>query len=129
MAVQEGAFAALDEALAAQACRSGTTALALLQCGRQLVLANCGDSRAVLSNHGKARPLTSDHKPCSDSELARVTAAGASPMATLWTPLQQPSGSDHSALILVQQLSLEEVQACVCCPCLASQTCPSALFP
>lgn len=39
-----------------------TAVVALLDGNRKLVVANCGDSRAVLSRGGQAVPLTDDHK-------------------------------------------------------------------
>eukprot|EP00927_Polykrikos_kofoidii_P067922 TRINITY_DN63343_c0_g1_i1.p1 TRINITY_DN63343_c0_g1~~TRINITY_DN63343_c0_g1_i1.p1 ORF type:complete len:388 (+),score=53.58 TRINITY_DN63343_c0_g1_i1:104-1267(+) len=40
-------------------------------------VANCGDSRCVLwDEHGKAHPLSKDHKPRTKEERARVEAAG-----------------------------------------------------
>ncbi|XP_072954636.1 probable protein phosphatase 2C 68 [Typha angustifolia] len=88
-------FARMDElALAACACgcvgpppcacdRSGfksdivgsTAVVAMVACDRILV-ANCGDSRAVLSRDGEAIPLSDDHKPDRPDELARIEAAG-----------------------------------------------------
>ncbi|KAK9807905.1 hypothetical protein WJX72_012508 [[Myrmecia] bisecta] len=43
---------------------------------RQLFVANCGDSRAVLCRSGVAIPLTDDHKAAREDETARVEAAG-----------------------------------------------------
>lgn len=42
-----------------------------------LVLANAGDCRAILSQNGHALDLTRDHKPDCDSEKTRILAAGA----------------------------------------------------
>eukprot|EP00037_Helgoeca_nana_P018543 m.177424 g.177424 ORF g.177424 m.177424 type:complete len:450 (-) comp24485_c1_seq2:149-1498(-) len=59
---------------------SGTTAVFALICTfgakRVVVVANAGDSRAVLCRSGKALDLSEDHKPEDDIELARVEAAG-----------------------------------------------------
>ncbi|KAK8967171.1 putative protein phosphatase 2C 75 [Platanthera guangdongensis] len=52
-----------------------TAVVAVVGLGRLLV-ANCGDSRAVLSRGGLAVPLSSDHKPDRADELARIEAAG-----------------------------------------------------
>lgn len=40
----------------------GTTAVAALIGGGRIIVANCGDSRAVLSRGGEAVPLSTDHK-------------------------------------------------------------------
>ncbi|KAH9326424.1 hypothetical protein KI387_006602, partial [Taxus chinensis] len=42
----------------------------------QLVIANYGDSRAVLSRGGKAIPLSNDHKPEREDEMGCIEAAG-----------------------------------------------------
>jgi len=39
---------------------------------RTLILANIGDSRAVLSRRGKAINLTRDHKPNDEKDKARI---------------------------------------------------------
>lgn len=54
----------------------GTTAVAALIGGGRIVVANCGDSRAVLSRGGEAVPLSTDHKPDREDEMARVESAG-----------------------------------------------------
>lgn len=54
----------------------GSTAVVAIVSPSQLVIANCGDSRAVLSRGGKAIPLSSDHKPEREDELNRIEAAG-----------------------------------------------------
>ena len=71
------AFQATDEALRGAVCGScGTTALAALLLGRTLWVANAGDSRCVLSRRGRALELSSDHKPGSAREQARISASG-----------------------------------------------------
>jgi protein phosphatase 2C family protein 2/3 len=52
----------------------GTTALAAVVQGRTLVVANTGDSRAVLCRRGRGIELSTDHKP--PAELERIAAAG-----------------------------------------------------
>ncbi|KAJ1264173.1 hypothetical protein BS78_09G242600 [Paspalum vaginatum] len=54
----------------------GSTAVVAVVGQRRIVVANCGDSRAVLSRGGVAVPLSSDHKPDRPDELQRVEAAG-----------------------------------------------------
>ncbi|KAK9009948.1 hypothetical protein V6N11_036469 [Hibiscus sabdariffa] len=54
----------------------GSTAVVAVVGNGKLVVANCGDSRAVLSRGGVALPLSFDHKPDRPDELERVEAAG-----------------------------------------------------
>lgn len=66
------------------ALMGSTAVVALVECdgstseGRPLriVVANCGDSRAVLCRGGQAVELTEDHKPDSPEERARIEGAG-----------------------------------------------------
>ncbi|XP_006890582.1 PREDICTED: protein phosphatase 1G-like, partial [Elephantulus edwardii] len=55
---------------------SGTTALVALIRGKQLIVANVGDSRCVVSEAGKALDMSYDHKPEDEMELARIKNAG-----------------------------------------------------
>ncbi|KAJ4970626.1 hypothetical protein NE237_003725 [Protea cynaroides] len=54
----------------------GSTAVVAIVTPDKIIVANCGDSRAVLSRGGKAIPLSIDHKPDRPDELARIQAAG-----------------------------------------------------
>ncbi|KAH7298143.1 hypothetical protein KP509_25G028500 [Ceratopteris richardii] len=54
----------------------GTTAVIAVLTPAQIVVANCGDSRAVLSRGGTAVPVSVDHKPGSEDETSRIEAAG-----------------------------------------------------
>ncbi|KAF9614891.1 hypothetical protein IFM89_020988 [Coptis chinensis] len=54
----------------------GSTAVVALLTLDKIIVANCGDSRAVLSRGGRAIPLSFDHKPDRPDELARIEAAG-----------------------------------------------------
>ncbi|XP_068646307.1 probable protein phosphatase 2C 75 isoform X2 [Aristolochia californica] len=54
----------------------GSTAVVAVVGPDRVVVANCGDSRAVLSRGGRAIPLSDDHKPDRPGELARIEAAG-----------------------------------------------------
>lgn len=47
----------------------GSTAVVAVVGPRHLVVANCGDSRAVIGRGGAAIPLSSDHKVCVDRVL------------------------------------------------------------
>ncbi|KAH7295104.1 hypothetical protein KP509_27G032500 [Ceratopteris richardii] len=52
-----------------------TAVVAVLSC-RHIIVANCGDSRAILCRKGQAIPLSEDHKPDREDELTRIEAAG-----------------------------------------------------
>ncbi|XVF53420.1 hypothetical protein PTKIN_Ptkin05aG0098400 [Pterospermum kingtungense] len=54
----------------------GSTAVVAVVGNGKLVVANCGDSRAVLSRGGVAEALSFDHKPDRPDELERVETAG-----------------------------------------------------
>ncbi|KAL6979139.1 protein-serine,threonine phosphatase [Sarracenia purpurea var. burkii] len=54
----------------------GSTAVVAVVTPYKIIVANCGDSRAVLCRNGKAVPLSSDHKPDRPDELNRIQAAG-----------------------------------------------------
>ncbi|KAH9297823.1 hypothetical protein KI387_029505, partial [Taxus chinensis] len=54
----------------------GTTAVIAVVGSCQIIVGNCGDSRAVLCRAGKAIPLSVDHKPNREDEMARIEAAG-----------------------------------------------------
>ncbi|KAF0288333.1 putative protein phosphatase [Amphibalanus amphitrite] len=55
---------------------SGCTAVVALLHGRQLYVANIGDSRCVLSRSGRAVDMSDDHKPEDEPELQRIVNAG-----------------------------------------------------
>ncbi|KAK3165945.1 hypothetical protein QOZ80_1AG0039650 [Eleusine coracana subsp. coracana] len=94
--VMERSFARLDEQAASwatsrsgdePACRCeqqmpsrcdhvGSTAVVAVVSSTHIVVANAGDSRAVLSRGGVPVPLSVDHKPDRPDELARIEAAG-----------------------------------------------------
>lgn len=54
----------------------GSTAVVAVVAEDRVVVANCGDSRAVMCRGGVAVPLSNDHKPDRPDELERVEAAG-----------------------------------------------------
>lgn len=54
----------------------GSTATVVVVGKEEIVVANCGDSRAVLCRDGVAVPLSRDHKPDRPDELERIEAAG-----------------------------------------------------
>jgi protein phosphatase 1L len=54
----------------------GTTAITMFQRGNQLIVANVGDSRAVMCSGGEAVGLSIDHKPTRPSERRRIVAGG-----------------------------------------------------
>lgn len=55
---------------------SGCTAILTLIQNNQIIVANVGDSRCVLSRAGKAIDLSEDHKPENSPERERIVAAG-----------------------------------------------------
>ncbi|KAL1201998.1 Protein phosphatase 2C 3 [Cardamine amara subsp. amara] len=54
----------------------GSTAVVSVITPEKIIVANCGDSRAVLYRNGKAVPLSTDHKPDRPDELDRIQEAG-----------------------------------------------------
>ncbi|KAF5960678.1 hypothetical protein HYC85_001887 [Camellia sinensis] len=73
------AFVKADHALAdakSLDSSSGTTALTCLILGRTMLIANAGDSRAVLGKRGRAIELSKDHKPNCTSERVRIEKLG-----------------------------------------------------
>jgi len=59
-----------------KAIEDGSTALCLALEGSELIVANCGDSRALLVRGDKIVPLTRDHKPEDDDEKKRIIKSG-----------------------------------------------------
>ena len=58
---------------------SGSTAVCAFVTPTHIVIANCGDSRALLaSNEGNCIWASDDHKPYDEGEKARIEAAGGS---------------------------------------------------
>ncbi|KAK7864745.1 hypothetical protein R5R35_012254 [Gryllus longicercus] len=55
---------------------SGCTAVVALLHGRDLYVANAGDSRCIVSRGGEALDMSLDHKPEDDIEIERIVAAG-----------------------------------------------------
>lgn len=55
---------------------SGCTAVVALIAGRELYVANAGDSRCIVCRGGKTVEMSFDHKPEDDIELARIRKAG-----------------------------------------------------
>ncbi|XP_014246199.1 protein phosphatase 1B-like isoform X2 [Cimex lectularius] len=79
-------FLKLDNSLRAKpefACgqdKAGSTAVCALVSPRQVYIANCGDSRAVICRSGVPSFSTRDHKPMLPSEKERITKAGGTVM-------------------------------------------------
>ncbi|KAG9129314.1 hypothetical protein Leryth_015688 [Lithospermum erythrorhizon] len=63
-----------DEGTIDEAC--GTTALTAMFLGKRLMIANAGDSRAILCRGGVFTQLTEDHRPDSNKEKKRVEESG-----------------------------------------------------
>lgn len=60
--------------------KSGSTAVCAFVSPRQIYIANCGDSRAVLARNGNPVYSTRDHKPALPAERERIQKAGGSVM-------------------------------------------------
>ena len=56
--------------------QAGCTAVVAVLHGKNLYVANAGDSRAVLCRNGQAVALSEDHKPGQEGERSRIVAAG-----------------------------------------------------
>ncbi|VFQ60789.1 unnamed protein product [Cuscuta campestris] len=54
----------------------GSTAVVALVCSSHIIVANCGDSRAVLCRGKEPMALSVDHKPNREDEYQRIEAAG-----------------------------------------------------
>ncbi|URE40973.1 phosphatase 2C [Musa troglodytarum] len=54
----------------------GSTAVVAVVCSAHIIIANCGDSRAVLCRGKQPLPLSVDHKPNREDEYARIEAQG-----------------------------------------------------
>ncbi|XP_055812182.1 protein phosphatase 2C 53-like isoform X2 [Solanum dulcamara] len=54
----------------------GSTAVVAVVCSSHIIVANCGDSRAVLCRGKKPMALSVDHKPNREDEYQRIEAAG-----------------------------------------------------
>ncbi|KAJ1400691.1 hypothetical protein SESBI_29382 [Sesbania bispinosa] len=55
---------------------AGSTAVVAILSQTHIIVANCGDSRAVLYRGKEALPLSADHKPNREDERERIEAAG-----------------------------------------------------
>ncbi|GAB2285949.1 hypothetical protein Dimus_020378 [Dionaea muscipula] len=78
-----GCFVKVDEEVGGKARKEpvapetvGSTAVVAIICSSHIIVANCGDSRAVLCRGKEAIPLSMDHKPNRADEYARIEAAG-----------------------------------------------------
>lgn len=54
----------------------GSTAVVAVICSSHIIVANCGDSRAVLYRGKESVALSIDHKPNREDEYARIEASG-----------------------------------------------------
>lgn len=72
--VSRGSVDAISEPVASETV--GSTAVVSVICSSHIIVANCGDSRAVLCRGKEPVPLSVDHKPNREDEYARIEAAG-----------------------------------------------------
>lgn len=90
--------------------QAGCTAVVAVVKGNELWVANAGDSRAVLCRGGQALALSEDHKPQSETERNRITAAGGF--------VSDVGGVSRSALPDSHaKLSLNPYSCCLCTRC------------
>lgn len=75
-AALQATFVRVHEDMKEFAVFNGTTAVVVLIIDDNLYMANVGDSRALVSQGGKAVRLSIDHKPSLPSEVDRITALG-----------------------------------------------------
>jgi serine/threonine protein phosphatase PrpC len=82
--IMKESFFKLDEKLQCEFLKgddhSGTTAVVALITPTLIVIANCGDSRAILCSNGMLDFCTTDHKPYNVEEKARIEKAGGTVM-------------------------------------------------
>eukprot|EP00658_Telonema_sp_P-2_P067141 TRINITY_DN5607_c0_g1_i2.p1 TRINITY_DN5607_c0_g1~~TRINITY_DN5607_c0_g1_i2.p1 ORF type:complete len:201 (-),score=32.99 TRINITY_DN5607_c0_g1_i2:297-899(-) len=77
MALREGALVVDVKLREAEGVGiSGTTATFSLITQKYITTANIGDSRTVLMTGGATKEMSTDHKPCNESERQRIKAAG-----------------------------------------------------
>jgi protein phosphatase 1L len=97
----EGAYAGAQEQIerfhGGEALHSGTTAISAYQHRDRLIIANVGDSRAVLGRSGSrenmhAVELSSDQKPCRADERKRILSAGGVVQQSQYPVRQTPGG-------------------------------------
>ncbi|KAI4324997.1 hypothetical protein MLD38_030434 [Melastoma candidum] len=77
--VMAESFARVDDEVrlgGAELSTMGSTAVVAVVSAELVVVANCGDSRAVICRDGVAVALSEDHKPNKPDELTRIQAAG-----------------------------------------------------
>ena len=70
------AFGRVQDELRARECADGTAAVVAVILDSVLYVANAGDSRAVLSQRGRAVDMSRDHKPEDVEERRRIQSLG-----------------------------------------------------
>ena len=55
---------------------AGCTATVILVTRTEIICANAGDSRTVMSRGGRAKDMSEDHKPDNSGELSRIQRSG-----------------------------------------------------
>jgi len=81
----------------------GCTAVCAVLAPSHIVVANAGDSRAVLCRSGKPVPLSEDHKPNAERETKRIESAGG---FIKEVKVKNPNGVEHTTYRVNGVLSL-----------------------
>ncbi|EGC40446.1 hypothetical protein DICPUDRAFT_96246 [Dictyostelium purpureum] len=56
--------------------KAGTTAATVILLRDRIIVSNCGDTEVIISQNGKAKPLSTLHSPKLDTERERIEKAG-----------------------------------------------------
>ena len=71
------AFQDAHDSMSPESCyMTGSAVVVILKKGNKIWVANCGDSRAIMSRNNELVALSEDHKPNRESEFRRITQLG-----------------------------------------------------
>lgn len=100
----EQVFVNMDNELRTENIDAGTTAVIALIDQNQIIVANLGDSRCVLSREERQYPLSTDHKPHKRTEARRALKAGYRVTECAGEPARILSGDNRMALAVSRTL-------------------------